>query len=379
MKNGKLFHMILKLHNYPRWDDYAPRLEDNTASHSYRVAVFALIASLIEKEKFHKEVDIEKVVCRSIFHDLNEIMTGSINHNTKKDPIVTDLIKEVENKGDEVIVSHLSGSIQDVFRDYLVNAEDETFEGRIVDAVDTLEAMFFCYREVIFGSTYYFPQKFEELAEKMRNHELESIRYIMKSFDEKDELYIFMFSVMMLSRVRRWKGKTNLIHDDDTTHTFRATAIAIFNTVLENKKYGNNMDLLSVAAKTLLHDLVEQRTGDVLGPVKKSSPEIKEAFEKYEKKVSQEMIEFLPDFIKDKFIDYMVNAKDETPEGEMVHIVDKIDALLKSNEERKINPREYEREYVEMLKYIQENFEQKSVVFFLAYILHDLNYMGYMR
>lgn len=373
MRNGKFINTITKMQNFPRWDEFAPRFEDNTANHSYRVALYSLLAALIEKKLFNKEVDILKVICRGIFHDINETKTGPIKYRTKKDPAVREHIKRLEKEASEEIVSYLSPSLQPIFYDYIVNAEDDSFEGQIVDAMDTFDALMFCKREMVFGSTYFFPQTYKELAEKLRHHELESVRWMLEEVEKESSFYEFLFSVMMLDKVRRWKGKFNLVPDNDAAHEFRATALAIFNAYIEKVKYYVDFDIETFIIKTMCHDIVEEWTGDVLGPVKHSSPETKEAFEHYEKAVSLEMAELIPDFLKEEFKEYMANAKSDDYVGEMVDIVDKMDALIKTNMEKRHNRVEYEIEYRKQLKKVQTKFENPCVIFFLAYILHDLD------
>ncbi len=50
MQNGNFIRMLTRMQNVPRWDEYAPRFPDNAASHSFRVALFSLMASYIEEE-----------------------------------------------------------------------------------------------------------------------------------------------------------------------------------------------------------------------------------------------------------------------------------------------------------------------------------------
>lgn len=373
-ENGRLIHEIICMQNYSRWDDFAPRLEDNTASHSFRVSVYALIAGLIEKEVFKKEVDLERLVCRAVFHDLKLHVTGPIRHETKEDSVVGPLIKKEEKRGTEQMIHKLSSSIQPVFYDYMIDVMDDSFEGRILEAIDAFDAMIFCHREMMFGSNYEFPGKFEETAEQLRNHELDSIKYMMKEFDEKKSFYLFLFGILMLDRVKRWSGRFSLVPDNDAIHSYRTTGIAIFNTIIEQKKHGVEVNLLKVAAGALLHDFVETKTGDILGPFKHSSPELKKAFAEYEHRMNENLIAFLPKELQPYFVDFMLYAKDDSYEGTMVEIADKMDALIKSNLERKINPYNYQNDYESQLKKIQTRFEQPCVVFFLAYILHDLNH-----
>ncbi|HTG68246.1 MAG TPA: YfbR-like 5'-deoxynucleotidase, partial [Candidatus Udaeobacter sp.] len=59
--------------------------------------------------------------------------------------------------------------------------------------------------------------------------------------------------------------------------------------------------------------------------------------------------------------------------GEMVDIADKLDALIKASLEMRNNPHYADTYYNQLVK-IQHRFENPCVIFFLAYILHDLTY-----
>jgi putative hydrolase of HD superfamily len=123
---------------------------------------------------------------------------------------------------------------------------------------------------------------------------------------------------------------------------------------------------------------VEGVSGDVASPIKKSSAVVREAFAAYEEKVAQEMTAQLPSFLHEEITDFLVNAKDDTYEGELVDIADKIDALVKSNLEIRNNPH-YGDKYYSQLLHIQHHYENPCVIFFLAYILHDLSYDNFVR
>lgn len=127
-----------------------------------------------------------------------------------------------------------------------------------------------------------------------------------------------------------------------------------------------------------MHDIVEGITGDVASPIKKSSNVVRNAFEEYEKEVARSMLMKLPPIFHDEIIDFMVNAKDDTYEGHLVDIADKIDALIKSNLEMRNNPH-YSERYYQQLTSIQHQYENPCVIFFLAYILHDITYSNFIR
>lgn len=424
MENGRFINTIVKLQNFPRWDEFPSKFEDNVSSHSYRVAMYTLIATLLENKKFQNNINQEKVICRAVFHDLNETKLGPFKYATKKDPELKDLIREFEKEASQEIVGFLSESLQTTFYDYVVNAEDSTLEGRLVDEMDSFDAFMFCHREMLFSSgvhpkmmtdmfsffleefgmdktkdyeeslhrlqekiketknsyhskAMHFENTYHTLLERLKNSEFESVRWLVAQVEEQTDMYQFLLSVLNMDTIRRWKGKFNAIHDDDAIHGMRSTGMIVFNCYLEKIKYNVDIDVFRCAAKMLGHDLVEEVTGDVLGPVKHSTPERKKKFEQYEKIISHKMIRWLPEELQENFLDYMVNAKSSDYEGHMVKVADKLDALVKANMERKTNSMEYERSYRKQLKLIQANYDNPSTVFFLAYILHDMDYLFY--
>lgn len=376
MENGKFFKHVYNMQNEPRWDEYAPRFEDDSASHSYRCAAFAVLAVLIEEKMFgNTNIDKTKAVGRALLHDMNETVTGSIKYSTKKDAIVAEHIKKLEKEASEMIVSYLSSSIQPIFKDYIVNAEDDSIEGRFVQEIDSFDALMLCIRESRYESNNYFEKKSKSIRNKLENSEFSSISYLTKAYfnNEKTEWKEFIKCIMDMSTLKRWKGSYNLVADNDATHTFRTSVIALFNALIEEYKYGReNISYFNLLGKVLYHDLIEAKTGDVIGPVKHSNPEIKRAFEEYEKTTSAVLIHKLPECLWEDLENFMIECKSDDFEGRMVDIADKMDAAIKAQFEMKHNSVKYANTYKTELLTIQRKFEEPSVIFFLAYPLHDL-------
>ena len=375
MQNGNFIRMLTRMQNVPRWDEYAPRFQDNAASHSFRVALFSLMASYIEQEQQPVEIDRLRLLGKALFHDMNEVITGPIKHRTKKEPTLHDHIQAMEQQASEKLVALLSKSLQTEFTDYLVHAEDDTIEGQIVKAIDTFDAMLFARREARMTASPFFEAKTLELKNYLLAHPLHSIRRLTTSVFAEDEMAHFIDNALMMDTIRRWKGRFNTIDDNDATHAFRAASLGLFNGLIESKKYGVTIDTAEVVSRLLCHDLVEGTTGDVLGPVKHATPVTAAAFEAYERAEGEALIGLLPDVMRTEFYRFLVEAKDDTYEGQMVDVVDKLDALIKMNMERKLNGVEYETGYRAQLKKVQTAYENPSVVFFLAYVLHALDYV----
>ncbi len=373
-KNSELFHILFKLPIIQRFGDFSPRYQDSTASHSYRVAVLSLLIGLTENIKYNRNLDLNKIVCRAVFHDLNEVITGSIKHNTKKNEIVGDLIKDIEKEASESIVGFLSPSLQNYFYDYIVLAEDSTPEGRIVKLADTMDALLFSVREQKAYNRYEFPRVQKESKRELMNSEFESIKEMVEVLgDFQSKYHKFLMYVLKLDEIDRWSLQFNTYKDQDASHTFRCAALGIFFAHYEKEKHGTELDIQRLVGKILFHDLPETITGDIPGPLKHKNERRSKAFAKYEESVAEDFVSWAPEHLREHLEDYLINAKDDTPEGIRVDIVDKIDALIKSQLEMNRGSRVYEEKFKGQLNKLQAKyFENPGVQFFLATILHDL-------
>ncbi|WP_028609976.1 YfbR-like 5'-deoxynucleotidase [Paenibacillus harenae] len=374
MKNGKFTSTIIRMQYVPRWSEYAPRFEDNAASHSFRCAALAILIGIIEEKIVNRPMDKLKLLARCLWADLKNTGTGSIKYVTKKESLVMSHIRSYESELSKEIVSYLSKSLQPAAFDFIVNAQDDTPTGQLVDAIDMLDAFLYCHRESLFDTNPFFHHKREELREALLKTEIPSIGWLLMEFDKQEGFYEFIQYIMNLDTVKRWNGSYNLVPDNDATHTFRVASLALFNGLLEIHRFGNkSIDLYKLLAKAVLHDLPEALSGDVVSKFKHNNEEIKRAFEQYEQETALLMVSKLPEWFHEDLIDFMVHSKSDNNEGEMVDIADKLDALIKASLEMRNNPH-YADTYYNQLLTIQHRYENPCVIFFLAYILHDLTY-----
>jgi len=379
MNNSRFVSAIIGMQYVSRWKEFSPRYKDNAASHSFRCASVAVLAGIAEEQLFGNPVNKLQLTARALLHDLNETVTGSIKYVTKKDRHVAGHIQTLEAEVSKDIVSRLSKSLQPRFYDYIVDAEDDTYIGQLVRGIDSFDAMLFCKREYERDSSALFKEKYEELRADLLQSPCRSIKWLLEQSEQDAGIRQYLDHILNLDLIERWGGSFNLVPDNDATHSFRVAAMSLFNGLLEAERFDRkDIDLYRLLGKSLLHDVVEGVSGDVASPIKKSSPAIRQAFEQYEKEVAKEMVAQLPAFLHQELTDFLVDAKDESYEGELVDIADKIDALIKSNLEMRNNPH-YGDKYYQQLIHIQHHYENPCVIFFLAYILHDLTYDHFVR
>ncbi len=379
MKNGKFTNAIIRMQYLPRWGEYAPRFKDNAASHSFRCASIAILIGIIEDKICNNHINKLSLFGRSLLHNLNVTSVGSLKYVTKKHNLVVDHITELERQANLEIVSYLSNSLRPYFHDYIVDAEDDSHVGSLVKEIDVLSSMLFCHREDVTDSNPFFRDQYEQFHERLSTSKLASISWLLQEFDKREGVYEFLHYITNLDVIERWSGNHNLVPDNDATHSFRVSALALFNGLLERERFGRtDIDVYRLVGKAALHDMSEFLGGDPNSLLKGKSPEIHAAFKQYEQEVALFMVHKLPAFFHAELIDFMVNAKDDSYEGELLDVADKIDALIKSNLEMRNNPH-YAQTYYSQLTMIQHKYENPSVIFFLAYILHDLTYANLIK
>jgi len=379
VNNSHYFKSIIQMQYVRRWQEFSPRYIDNAASHSFRCGAIAVLISIVERRLLNKELPAAELIGKALLHDLNETVTGSIKYVTKKEKTVARHIQRLEYEVNQQLVSKLSKSLQPSFTQYIVNAEDDSYSGGLVHEIDSFDAMLFCKRESELQQESYFSARYAELRTALASSQYDSIRWLLHALEQDQGVAQFLQYILNLDLIERWGGSFNLIPDNDATHSFRVAAIALFHAHLETEKYKcADINLYSLLGKAIMHDVVEGVSGDVASPIKHSSAEIKQAFAQFEAQVAREMVHELPSFMVEDMMDFLVYAKDDSYEGELVDIADKIDALIKSNLEIRNNPH-YASKYEQQLMQIQHRYENPSVIFFLAYILHDLTFDHIMR
>lgn len=117
-------------------------------------------------------------------------------------------------------------------------------------------------------------------------------------------------------------------------HSWSVAKISEGLAIWEKNKFKNEVDLALVLQKALNHDLIEQITGDILGPTKNKTLEMKSAIEEIERLAFHEEIEpHLPKSWRESFEKLILNPKSEDIEGQILRAADIIDTMFEAIEE----------------------------------------------
>jgi len=113
-------------------------------------------------------------------------------------------------------------------------------------------------------------------------------------------------------------------------HSFYAALYGMVFARLENERLGKCKYVVSVVIqRALVHDLEESITGDILFPLHDENPDFKEKLDFIrEKSVEEQVFNELSPAHKSILIRLWKEAKDDTPEGQMVACMDKFEILM---------------------------------------------------
>lgn len=144
----------------------------------------------------------------------------------------------------------------------------------------------------------------------------------------------------------------NSVNENLSEHSLETAFIAHLLAVIRNRRFKGNVDPEAIAVYAMYHDVSEIITGDLPTPVKYHDPEIKAAYKQMEKESAKRLVSLLPEDLRDEYMPFVTeNADDETLE--LVKAADKLSALIKCVEERKMGNPEFDNAYQSTLKYVK--------------------------
>ena len=187
-------------------------------------------------------------------------------------------------------------------------------------------------------------------------------------------IHEYFKSLSDLEKIYRCPGKFKYEEHSVAEHSFKVTKIAqFFGTVEENR--GNEVNWKALYEKALNHDYAEIFIGDIKTPVKYADPDLRDRLAHVEESMTRHFIkQEIPKEFQSVYHDRLKEGKDDSLEGKILSVADKVDLLYESfGEIQKGNPEPLFNEiYRESLDTILNFKELACVQYFLAEILPDL-------
>ncbi len=175
-------------------------------------------------------------------------------------------------------------------------------------------------------------------------------------------MHEYLKSLSDLEMINRAPGYFKFEEHNVAAHSFKVTQAAQMLGDIEEQA-GNEIDWRSLYEKALNHDYTERFIGDIKTPVKYATPELRSMLARVEKSLTENFIQ-----------SEIAEGKDDTLEGKILAVADKIDLMYESfGEIQKGNPEPvYMDIYKSSLTAIMDFRDMASVQYFLKKILPEL-------
>lgn len=168
----------------------------------------------------------------------------------------------------------------------------------------------------------------------------------------------------MLSRMKyihRWGLMRNTKSENLSEHSLETAFIAYALAVIRNRRLGGNVDADRAAVLAMFHDAPEIITGDLPTPVKYDNPGIRDAYRRIEEAAEDRLLSLLPGDLREDFTPLF--RRGDTELAAIVRAADKLSALIKCIEEKKMGNTEFTAAEAAVRKKIEEMNLPEAAVF----------------
>ena len=151
--------------------------------------------------------------------------------------------------------------------------------------------------------------------------------------------YSFFPMIARMRYINRWGLMRNTQTENIQEHSHMVAVLAHALAVIENERFGGQVDPGQVAVAALYHDASEILTGDMPTPIKYDNPAIQSAYQQVEAVAEQKLLSMLPEELRPAYEDAITIPDPEVKA--LVKAADKLDAYLKCVEELKAGNAEF--------------------------------------
>ena len=187
-------------------------------------------------------------------------------------------------------------------------------------------------------------------------------------------MHQFIQGLSNLETLRRAPGFFKYQEHSVAAHSFKVAEIAQMLGDVEELA-GNKVNWQMLYEKSLNHDYTERFIGDIKTPVKYATPTLRQMLADVEATMTENFIKNeIPHDFQDRYRRRLSEGKDETLEGQILSVADKIDLLYEGfGEIEKGNPEQVFLDiYSESLSTILQFKNRPSVRYFLDEVLPEM-------
>ncbi len=142
--------------------------------------------------------------------------------------------------------------------------------------------------------------------------------------------------------INRWGLMRSTRNETLSEHCLDTAFIAHALVIIDNKRFGGNLNPDRAAVLAMFHDVSEILTGDMPTPVKYFNPDIRTAYKAAEESACQRLLAGLPDDIRAEIEPCVIYDDESRAYFPFIKAADKLSALAKCIEERGMGNKEFE-------------------------------------
>lgn len=155
----------------------------------------------------------------------------------------------------------------------------------------------------------------------------------------------FFAVISRMKYINRWALMRNTINENISEHSLETAFIAHALALIRNRRFGGSVNAERAALLAMYHDATEIITGDLPTPVKYYNKEIRSVYGEIERNATEQLLGYLPDDLRDDYRDLFDTGKAGDADKELwplVKAADKISALIKCLEERRMGNNDFQ-------------------------------------
>ena len=146
------FAYMARMKFIQRWGVMRNTQSENIQEHSLQAAILAHALAVIARDQFGRDVDPERVMALTVFHDASEVITGDLPSPIKHhDPELSSAYGRIEEAARERLTAMLPDDMRDVYRPLLL-CKDRPQHVQLVKAADKLCSYLKCLEELKGGN-----------------------------------------------------------------------------------------------------------------------------------------------------------------------------------------------------------------------------------
>jgi 5'-deoxynucleotidase len=176
------FAHLFRLRYIQRWPLMRNAVPEDTAQHTFQVAVLTHALCTIAHEVFGKNVDSGGAVILALFHDAEEVITGDIAAPVKHhDPAVLGALRQIERLAADRLLAMVPEPLHANYGRLIGDADRDPDLARWVKAADSLDALLKCRVEIAVGNREFAVAR-QQLEEKVRGLGMPEVDYFLDHF-----------------------------------------------------------------------------------------------------------------------------------------------------------------------------------------------------